>query len=458
MNFPYPKRLFPLHLTDIEHFLVADDRRDYPMTFVVQLKFSGRADEEGLRAAIRQAAIRHPLLLSRIGPGKNQALCWLPPDGQFPAVDFAPAGTPVIWPQGGWIDLRSEIGLRASVRTGADETTATFHFHHVCCDGIGAYRFLGDMLGFYALHAAQIGLAPPQDVELPPLEVTHLRSRADRGGGRGLERNDRRVIRDAIRQAYDVIGKGCTPLCKPRRDRSHLPPTYPAFSVSPFSRAQADQLRDAAKNLGLMLNDLLLLELLATCQQWNKLQGLSPSRHRYRVMMPVDLRGTEDFQTPAANVIGYTFITRSDSQLANRTAVAQSIREETAGIKHNRSGERFVEMVAAGRKVPRLLRLLTGLPRTLATVILSNVGDPSRRFLARLPRRGGAVLSGNLLLEQITGHPPIRPRTRATFSITQYRRELILGAYGDPHSMTLNHTQQLLDLYAANLRAHLTEH
>ena len=87
----------------------------------------------------------------------------------------------------------------------------------------------------------------------------------------------------------------------------------------------------------------------------------------------------------------------------------------------------------------------------LATVVLSNAGDPSRRFTAKFPRQSGRIVCGNLVLEAITGVPPLRVKTRAAFSISQYDRRLAVSLRCDPHYFRLEDTATLLDIYVRRL-------
>ena len=456
MEFNFPKRLFPLHLSDIERFLWVDDRPAYPMAFVIELSFTGLLDEGALRDALKDALQRHPLLVCKIGPGKAKRDCWLAPDGESPMLDVGSLGSPLDCPEGEWIDITKHVGLRMWLRSGSDEagrarSVLTCQFHHVCCDGIGAYRFLGDLLAYYG---ARID-GRLETLEIPPIDLGRLRGRADRCrlGTRGGDAEH--IRRESIKYGYDIVRNSGTPLRFPSPASENLPGPFPGVVSHHFSQEEARQLRDAAKELGLMLNDLLLLELFTTCQQWNESLGGGKASERYRVMMPVDLRNQEDFETPAANVVGYTFLSRKASELADREKLAFSIREETAGIKHNRSGERFVEMVAAGAAVRGLLPLVTRLPRTLCTFVMSNVGDPSRRFLGKFERQSGRIVAGNAVLEHITGYPPMRPRSRAAFSIVQYRRELSVGLRCDPHRFAVADTRRMLNIYIQRLRSPL---
>ena len=59
---------------------------------------------------------------------------------------------------------------------------------------------------------------------------------------------------------------------------------------------------------------------------------------------------------------------------------------------------------------PAVLQILARRRSCIATTCLSNIGDPSKRFTADLPREEGRIVAGNLTLEDIRGVPPIRQR------------------------------------------------
>jgi hypothetical protein len=51
-----------LPLVPFEHYMLADDRPDYPMTFCFRLRFTGRLDAHLFSAALNAALGVHPLL------------------------------------------------------------------------------------------------------------------------------------------------------------------------------------------------------------------------------------------------------------------------------------------------------------------------------------------------------------------------------------------------------------
>lgn len=447
----FPTKLFPLHLTGIERFLLDDDRPSHPMAFVIEMDFAGKIDVNAFHHAMVAALYRHPLLVARMGPAKNRSHCWLKPDGTLPRVDVADFDQPINLPEDGeWIDLAKEVGLRLWLRIAPDKTRVTFQFHHVCCDGIGAYRFIGDLLAYYSARTGGV-----DSVAIPNIDLKRLRGRADRCRFMSKNTATLNLITSSLKHCYQIMGRACAPLAINRAAQVDVPNPFPGLCSHTFTQRESNLLRDAAKELGLMLNDLLILELFQAVHFWNAEITGRAKNSNYRIMMPVDLRSTDDFETPAANVIGYTFLSRRGSDLDDRAALAKSIREETAGIKHNRLGERFNDMIAMGDHVRPLKKLALKIPRALCTAVLSNVGDPSRRFLAKFQRQSGCIVAGNLVLERISGYPPLRPKSRASYSIVTYRRELTISLKCDPHEFSKRDTDHMLSLFVAALRKHL---
>ena len=51
--------------------MFVDDQPNYPMTFVVQLDFSGKIDRQLFQKAVDQAMERHPMLRAVVQPAKS---------------------------------------------------------------------------------------------------------------------------------------------------------------------------------------------------------------------------------------------------------------------------------------------------------------------------------------------------------------------------------------------------
>jgi hypothetical protein len=442
------RRIFPLHLTPIEIFMLADDQPQHPMTFVVQLQLSGRIERAAFESALAETLERHPLLQSLIQSGKRDLLCWMPTEDVGPYLDWRSEGVPITCPHGEKIDLASEIGLRVWVREGEYRTRVVLQFHHACCDGTGAYRFLGDLLAAYGIRTAKADQRPA----LGSVDAELLRLRKHRSLGQAaVSLEGLRQL--AIREGWKILSSRAATLVPPPGASRHgdNQPDFPGFLCYSFTREEHQRFRDAASHCGATPNDLLLRDLFLALNRWNQ-RRWSWRRPPLRIMMPTDLRGGDDFEMPAANMTGYTFLSYRGHQCTRPDELLRSIRTATAMIKHQRAGATFMDTIFVASQVSWLLPWLLSRNLCLATATLSNAGDPSRRFTAHLPRKSGRVLCGDLVLEEITGVPPLRAKTRATVSISQYDRRLTVSLRCDPHLFRLEDTAALLGLYVDRLQ------
>ena len=227
---------------------------------------------------------------------------------------------------------------------------------------------------------------------------------------------------------------------------------FPGFLSASLDRADSQLLRAAATDRGAMLNDLLLRDMFLTLDDWNRHQNPKRRPPRLRIMMPTDMRVSQDCEMPAANLTSYTFLTRDVRDWSSSDELLSSIQAETQSIKSRHSGTKFMSMVAWASRRQKLLPYLAARNICLATVVLSNAADPSRRFTAKFKRDAGRIVCGNLVLESISGVPPLRAKTRTTFSISQYDRRVTVSLRCDPHCFRAENTSTLLDLYMRRLR------
>jgi hypothetical protein len=449
---------FPLYLTPLETFMWLDDRPAYPMTFLIQMEFSGTVDRAAFEAALGETLASHPLLTALVQPAKRNRPCWVLVEGAMPRLDWADEGLPIECAEGDAIDITSEVGLRIWVRQGENGARVLFQFHHACADGTGAYRFLGDVLAAYGQRTASDGQRPEPGSIDPKL----LRTRKYGIMDLALRRRGLPVAWAAIRQAGSVLARRSSPLRSPQSPWKHngrLAP-FPAIESYRFDEANYKQLRLSAVERGVTVNDLLLCELFQSVREWNARCRTgrpwcgcrSGRRRRIGIMMPTDLRDGNYYEMPAANMTSYTFLVRRAGDCECGDELLRSIRDETAQIKNQRLGTRFVDMLAAALRVRPLLRAALSGRRCLSTAVLSNVGDPTRRFTARLPRCKGRVVAGNLVLEGITGVPPLRPKTRAAIIIITYRRQLTVSMRCDPYLFRPEDTRERLSIYVDRLR------
>ena len=129
--------------------------------------------------------------------------------------------------------------------------------------------------------------------------------------------------------------------------------------------------------------------------------------------------------------------------------------QATDGIKYHQLGRQFMDTAEFAANGQAILKFLLRRDRCNATTILSNVGDPSRRFTASFPRDKGRVVAGNLRLEAISGVPPMRLKTHATLAIFSYLRNLTLSVRCDPYRFSPEDAQAFIQMYADQLKTHL---
>ncbi len=446
------QRVFPLHVTPFERYMLMDDRPKYPATFIIQFEFSGNLDRNAFQAAIDEAVLRHPLTRALIRPAKLNRDCWVDSGGVSPVVDFGGLGEPLEFPGLGieQIDLHRETGLRIWIRHDDSTAIVTAQFHHAVCDGIGAYYFIGDVLYSYARR-----LGADELKEAVPLPVAHLRNRGKASYNAKHFLTDKgRYQSEWTHAAKFMFGRNFAirPNRSRQRDATSLCP-FPGIVSFEFDKHDHRRLRLASQKCGQTVNDLLLEKLFVTLDDRKKEDRNWRGGGKVCVMMPLDLREPSDEQISACNVVSYAFIRRGGKLLAQSDLLKKSLVNETLLLKHQRHRTHFMNLVVGSRKYPRILKAILFRNHCMATAVLSNTGDPTKRFLVDLPRENGLVRCGNLLLTDFIGVPPIRIKTGATISVFTYRRVLKICLRCDPHFFNLEQTQLLLNQYVDQLKS-----
>lgn len=447
--------VFPLHTTPLERYMLLDDRPDYPMTFTMQVELQGRGDRRAMEGALETALQRHPMLSAVLRPVKRGRLCWVAAEAP-PTIDWCDSGRPTAWdgshPE--YIDLKQEPGLRVFAHQGDGRTVLTFQFHHSATDGVGAHQFVGDLLAAYGVQTAD-GRAAPR---LAPIDHARLRQRGraqtDLADGPSFVRWIGRAVADALRLGDPLVRRLAT---SRRSSQASRPTPYPHIESFTFPRGVYAQLRDQASRAGATTNDLLLAELFATLASWNQAKGRSLTTDRVRIDMPVDMRQEEDAALPAASLACQTFLTRSAAACRDALALLPGVRDETSKIKRERLGARFGDLLAATERLPGALTAALRLGLVRCTAVLSNVGDPRRRFTAKFPEREGRLVCGDLTLLRVTGAPPIRADMPVSLWVLNYRGELTISANCDPRRFAPEEAREFLAAYVGRLRSRAGE-
>lgn len=439
----------PLATNAFERYMLTDDRPRHPMTFGIRLTFSGRLDRAALESAVREAVSRHPLLAAHLVRKRWRRPTWVAAADPMPYVDISDESQPLRYPGTERIDLESQTGLRIWARSGPERTELRLQFHHSCTDGIGAYRFVEDLLCAY--HRA---VRPDDlDVDYRPLDGERLRHRT-RCGLTWWQV----LLRMPVEIWGVVVGLVMMLVLRPQPllaaqspgdDDEAAGPLLVDMPAHTFDAEQSDRLRQAARAVGATMNDLLLRDLLLASQEWNA--RIDPTRRGrlLRVMMPMNLRGRGDELLPACNVVAMVNVDRWLRWYPSAAGLLQTIRWETRLLRYFRFGLAFLRGVALVELIPGGLQQLTRPGRCYATTVLSNMG---RAFAqCNLRRRGGKLLVGEMVLEGVESAPPVRSQTATGLTCLYYDGRLTVVQNYDPHHFAAADAARLLELFVAQL-------
>ncbi len=440
----------------MEAFLVADTQAGYPMMADIQLEFGGPLDRDIFESALAAALARNPLFRSVLGRDPKLGRTWLPAD-EIPTIDWAPLGAPLGERYDALVDLTQEIGLRVWVRQSADRSTVLLHFHHACADALGTFAFIEDLLAAYA------SLCPGGPaVASRPLDPARLRRR-------GLASIPQRKWYEQIfdvwcseREGLRFFLEAPTPLAggarrsRAARGPSEVPTARPEMLTRALGPELTIKLRGVASEAGVTVNDLLLCDMFATMRRWNEERGLAKGKTWLRILMPQNLREPEDNATPAANIMSFAFLTRRTDRCGDTRVLLQSVKAETDAIRRNRLSAYFLGSLAAALGLGILDKILAS-RFCFSTVVLSNFGMPSRRFVAKFPRTSEGLVVGNLVFCGVTGVPPTRPGTRAAFAVVTSAHDLTICLKCDPRHFGPIDAARLLGEYVKQVAATATQ-
>jgi hypothetical protein len=445
--------VFPLPLTILESFLVMDSRPDYPMHAEVEVELQGRLDPAAFQQALSFALARNPLLTCLVDRKERGAIAWVP-SGQCPPVYWVGLEAPLGDSYGKLFDLTTEPGLRIWVRQADDRLKILLQFHHACSDGLGCFGFIEDLLAAYA--AAVSGGQP---VEPRPLEPDRLLHRGEIGI---VGRTFWQQVRDAIIGMFEgerfllqrpmPLAAGASTANAELLGGGPGIINGPGFLIATCSEQVTAGLRRAAEQAGGTTNDVMMRDLFLTLRRWNTDRDGATRRRRLRILMPQNLRGPDDGRMPAANVMSFAFVTRRAKLCDSPQKLLHSIRVETEAVKRGLLSLYFIGGLFSLQSLGILPWLLK---RRLcfATAVLSNLGYPTRRFLARFPRSDQGLVAGNLVVTGITASPPLRPHTHAAFGVMSSDRQITISLRCDQRTCSPDDAQCLLNAYLAQLTA-----
>lgn len=437
-----------LRLNAFERYMLADDRASHPMTFTVRMKLSGRFDADAFRRAVRRTVERHPMCCSHVA-GEGRQARWVAAEPEI-FLDIADADTVLRFPESEKIDLRRENGVRIWVRSAANWTDIRVQYHHSATDGIGAYRFVEDLLCAYDAQVRGNEHVP----SWRPIRSHKLAARA-RFGLTWWQL----LLRLPQELWGMVVGWLMFVLPRPASLQAPAIATETAaerlvlldYPTHTFTVDETRHLRDSARSTGATLNDLLLRDLFVAMQTWNDRHSAGQAGKLLRIMMPVNLRVPTDEEMSATNVVAMVFLDRHLGIYRHPGWLLASIKFETWFLKTFRMALSFVRCCGLVGSVPGGLEFMTRDNRCYATGVLSNMGQVLGE--AQLSRRDGKIVAGDLVLEAIESAPPVRPFTSIGLTCVTYAGRLAMVLNYDRQRFNGNSAQSLLNTYIEQIQA-----
>ena len=443
----------PLPLVPFEHYLLTDDRPDYPMTIFVKLHFTGVLDRPSFERALADTVARQPLLRAFIRESRPGRWEWIDQSNSQAFLSWNRLGVAWDFPQGRQLDLRREIGIRVWIRHDDERSEMLLQVHHACCDGLGVMQILEDFMLAY-------------DGQRRPGVVVNFREQDNglvaRRGKFGLS-----PLRLLLRLPQELLGLiGALEFMAHRPLPVAIPAApsganklshdeFPASVSHRFGPEEIRVLRNVAKTHEATLNDVLIRDLFLALGDWTDEHEPANRGQVLRIMVPVNLRSDEDKRAPAANIMSMVNLDRRPSKFGTPRSLLRGLSWEMWAIRKFRLGLTLIHLARLLRKVRGNLAALLPDTRCLATCVLSNLGRiPSG---AALPRTKGRNLVGDVVLENIEGLAPLRPFTRVAFVVLFYGGHMSLTMTYDPGQLAPDDARQLLSTLVSRIDRTLSE-
>ncbi|MCE9556326.1 MAG: hypothetical protein K8T91_23500 [Planctomycetes bacterium] len=447
-----------LPLVAIEHYMLADDRAEYPMVFYARLTLDRVPQRAAFERAVTRALARHPLLTATVTAPQGRRRWWTWDHPTQPEILW-PGDTPSDAP----LDLSIQSGLRINIEQLPDGARLTLEFHHACCDGLGALNFMEDILKAYAAQPSSADESQPSAEAVRRLATRGrcgvgplrflLRLPLELLGSLGvlefLMHRPAAISGSAEEKPSLTLRAGEKPSLARRASVEPEGSHWPRRHSHEFTVEQSKALRKAAALDGCTLNDMLVRDLFLVVGEWIDQHTPSKRGAHVRVMVPVNLRTDTESDLSAANVVAMINLDRRPRRWHNHHRMIRVLHWEMAAVKWARLGLTFIRAIQVTHYLLGNLQLLLSKDKCQATCVLSNLGDPWRR--SSLTGPDGRVVAGDIMVKQIEMLPPIRPLTSVTIGVISIAGRLTVAFHCDRRVLSDEEANELLSRYVNRL-------
>ncbi len=442
-----PESVFPLALTPIEKFFFWDDRPEQPLSFFVELRFNSSIDINILESCIAKVIERNPLLRAHV-TGDGGDLSWTLSGEPFKLSDLTQE-PPIVNGVLRTFDLRNEVASRFWCETTSYSSRILVQTHHSACDGIAFRGVLIDVLHLYALATGKESESSRDRSLLCDRYRYSLLH--DRYSFHHLGNSKRETSTwQRIKNAYYFHFQPPTPLAKGRdedfKNAAQIESTNPLCNMmmdGDFSQAvlRACQSKDYS------INELAIAILFRTCFQWNRRLGDKRRNGRLRILMPLDVRGRMDIRMPAANRLAMSFLGREYSQCDNLNELIAGVHAELNDAKETHLFLDLLQGIKLGCKLPLIMKWVLRNQNSMATAVISYVGDISRGMNKLFPELNELRSVGNASLFSIMAAPPTRRNTNISMAICINWGRICISANWNRSVFTEQDCRAFLELY-----------
>lgn len=357
---------FPLSVTD-ELFLHLE-KPDEPMHLQLDIRFSGRLDEQKLEAATYAAMALHPLTSVRLHArdgGYDWEAVARPDDDPVLAVECADEAAIEAARSDFFsrrLPLESAPPFRLLIAHHVDGDWLFFKISHAVTDAYGAYRFLQSVLR----RLAEVNDPLPIDIDVVPARHMHRQFAA-------------KSVTDRLKRATALLGYLMESVQLPTRitplfgeDKAGL-----AFVAHTFSVTETDGLAVLRKGSA-TLNDVLAALLHQTIARWNV--SRNDAAGRITLMNAVSLRPITWRQEGVGNFSMWVNVATTNTERFSYERTLASVTEQTRKLKTQETAGLLTDLLTMTRLLPAKLRkaLTRLMPLTgnfvVDTSVLNNLG------------------------------------------------------------------------------------
>lgn len=458
----HPESIYPLPLSTLEELCFFMESAKYYANFFADFHLSGRIDRDRFENAYLQTIDRHQLMQSSVDLDRQGRPHWIATRSILPLKWQTEGESPVVSNVRRWndktgfyseptlnnlnrpIDLTETNGVRCRVVESRDQVRLFTQFHHSCCDGLGAFRFLTDLLQTYALLSGTRGVKP-----LPVIDSTWL--------SQGRRAKTKWSIKyNYLREVFRMPFRGLVSLLPVDDDRAaELPAEYPTAVAVEFDFETTTELRAAAKKRGTSLYMQMLCDYHWTLDRFRKAQVSNWSKQDWiRLVVPVSMRETMKESLLTRNCVSSYLIDRRHGDIDCPDEHAGWLRMELERQRRRQllSGLIWYQKLGLSYFRKTMRRICRKLPVTSTITDMTY----SWRYCA-LPKteQGNHIVSDDLQIDFMDGLTPLRQNTIVSVFAMIYCGKLRIVFHYDSRFITREQLDDLISRFLERFCRHV---